>query len=134
MLLAKKHTFIGIELQINILQKLQYHMDMVEMCFPCDIVDIKVIYKYLKNYCNHSEKMSVIVLENVMVTFFNPNGITSHSCRHVLLMNVVFFTSSRFVLIFWKPFCKSKVVNHYERPIWLKTSSINGIGYSCLSV
>jgi len=46
--LGIKHTFIGIELQINILQMLQYHTNMVEMCFPCDIVDIKVIYKYLK--------------------------------------------------------------------------------------
>jgi hypothetical protein len=44
-ILGKKHTFVGIELQINIPQMLQYHTDMVEMHFPCDIVDIKVIYK-----------------------------------------------------------------------------------------
>jgi hypothetical protein len=53
LLFGREHTFIGIELQINIPQMLQYHTDMVEMCFPCDTVDIKVIYKYLKNYYNH---------------------------------------------------------------------------------
>jgi hypothetical protein len=82
---------------------------MVEMRFPCDTMDIKVIYKYLKKLLQPFKKMLVIVLENVIVAFFNPNGITSHSCRHVLVMNVVFFTSSRFILICQKPLYKSKV-------------------------
>ncbi len=110
----RKHTFIGIELQINIPQMLQYHTDMVEMRFPCDTMDIKVIYKYLKKLLQPFKKMLVIVLENVIVAFFNPNGITSHSCRHVLVMNVVFFTSSRFILIRQKPLYKSKV----GKPLW----------------
>jgi len=43
----KEHTFVGIELQDDISQML-YHMYMLKMGFPWDTMDIKVIYKDLK--------------------------------------------------------------------------------------
>jgi hypothetical protein len=48
LIFGREHTFIRIKLQINIPQMLRYHTDLVEMCFPLDLMDIKVIYKYLK--------------------------------------------------------------------------------------
>lgn len=71
----------------------------------------------LKNCYNHAEKMLVIVLKNVLVVFFNPNGITSHSYSLVLVISVVFFTSSGFNMICQKPLYKFKMVNHFANPI-----------------
>jgi hypothetical protein len=69
------------------------------------------------NFYNHSEKMLVIILENILVASFNLNGIISHSYCFVLVINVVFFTLSGFIMIFQKPLYKSKAVNHYANPI-----------------
>jgi hypothetical protein len=90
--------------------------------------------KTLKNCCNHSKKKIVIVLEKILVTFLSPIGIIRHSYRPILVMNVVFFTSLKLILICQNPFYKSKIMNHFATPIWLNTSSISGNGYTSLWV
>jgi hypothetical protein len=58
--------------------------------------------------------MSAMVRENVLVVFFNPNGITFHSERPNLVITVVFLTSSRAIKISRNPDYKSNAENHLE--------------------
>jgi len=59
--------------------------------------------------------MLTMVHENILMAFFNPNGITFHSYKLDLVIIVVFFTSLRTIKICQNPNYKSSVENHYER-------------------
>lgn len=78
---------------------------------------LKSFVNTLKNCYNHSKKMLVVVLENILVALFKLNGITSHSYNLVLVIRVVFFTLSQFIIICQKPFYKFKAMNHFTNPI-----------------
>jgi len=47
--------------------------------------------------------MSAMVYENVLLAFFNPNGITFHSYEPDLVIIVIFFTSSGTIGIYQNP-------------------------------
>jgi hypothetical protein len=58
--------------------------------------------------------MSAMVRENVLMAFFNPNGIKFHSYRPDLVITVIFLTPSGAIGICQNPNYKSNVKNHLE--------------------
>jgi hypothetical protein len=69
-----------------------------------------------------------MVLENVLVVFFNPNGITFHSKNPDLVITTVFQTSSSTILIGQKRNYMTKAKNHEDFPSYVSTSFIKGMG------
>jgi hypothetical protein len=89
---------------------------MLQVPFPTAVVDVEVIHKHLQELATQVVNTSDIVLVNVLVAFFRPNGMTIRSYNPVLVINTVFFTSSGAIRICQKPDCKSRAVNHVELP------------------
>jgi len=67
---------------------------------PIIIVDVDIIHKNYKELVSPFLNISTMVLENVIVAFFNQNGITFHSKNHdLVVITTVFQTFSSAVLI-----------------------------------
>jgi hypothetical protein len=92
------------------------HIQMLKVLYPIFAVDVEVIHEHLQKLAAKILETSDIVLVNVLVAFFNPNGMTVQSYNPVLVIKAVFFTSSGAIRICQNPDCKSKAVNHVELP------------------
>ncbi len=82
----------------------------------------------LRNWSVHSLNIFAMVLENVLVLFFNMNGITFHLKNRVLVITIVFKTSSSTILICQKLDYRSKAKNHEDFPSCVSTYYIKGMG------
>jgi hypothetical protein len=60
--------------------------------------------------------MSAMVCENVLMAFFNPNGITFHSYKPDLVITVIILTPLGAIGICQNLDYKSNVENHLECP------------------
>jgi hypothetical protein len=74
--LRSKTTFFWVQLEIYFPQFAQNHIQMLKVLYPTPAVDVEVNYEHLQKMLPKSLKTSDIVMVNVLVAFFNPNGMT----------------------------------------------------------
>ncbi len=115
-LLAAKQHLLGFSLRFT---SLSLHRT-ISRCWRCfaqlSLWTLRSSTNTFRNLLLKSLKTYDIVLVNVLVAFFRPNGMTVQSYNLVLVSKAVFFTSSEAIRICQKLDCKSRAVNHVELP------------------
>ncbi len=72
-------------------------------------------------------KTSIVVMENMLITFCIPKGMTIQSNNLDLVIKANLHISFRTILIYQNPYCKYSAKNHYDFPSWVKTFSTKAI-------